>query len=83
MTPTPSLLERAIEQIVEISADVQIKRRRTMRNSLAFHDYSVTIAAYGETLEALTALLKQQEEYSASFGLLGSLGSTFDTHAIL
>jgi hypothetical protein len=81
MMPSASLLERAIERIVELSADVQIKRRGTTKYSLEFHDYSVTIAAYGEALAALTAL-QQQEEFSAAFSLLGSLDCALETRVI-
>lgn len=81
MMPSPSCLERAIERIVERSADLQIKRRGAMKHSVEFHDYGVTIAAYGEALAVLTAL-QEQEEYSANFGLLGSLSSPLDARTV-
>jgi hypothetical protein len=81
MTPSSSFLDRAIERIVELSADLQIKRRGTPKYTLEFHDYSVTIAAYGEALRVLTAL-QPEEEYSANFGVLVALDSAVDTRAI-
>ena len=81
MTPSTSFLERAIARIVELSADSQIKRRRTMKYSLEYHDHGMTIAAYGEVLAVLTAL-QQQEECSAYFGLVGSLDPAPETRAI-
>jgi len=83
MTPSTSFLDRAIERIVELSADLQIKRRGTPKYTLEFHDYSVTIAAYGEALRVLTALQPEpEEEYSGNFGVLGALDSAVDTRAI-
>ena len=78
MTPSSSFLDRAIERIVELSADLQIKRRGTPEYSLEFHDHSVTIAAYGKALAVLTAL-QLEEEYSANFGVLGELNSVVGT----
>jgi hypothetical protein len=76
-----SLLEKAIARILELSADLQIQRRATSRYSLAFHEHSVAIAAYGDALTVLTAL-QQQEECAASAGLLKSLGASLETRAI-
>jgi hypothetical protein len=81
MMASSSFVDRAIERIVELSADLQIKRRGTPKYSLEFHDYSVTIAAYGEALGVLTAL-QPEAEYSADFGVLGALDSAVDTRAI-
>jgi hypothetical protein len=81
MMPSRSYLERAIERIVELSADLQIKRRGTPKYSLEFHDYGVTIAAYGEALAVLTAL-QWDEEFSANFGVLGGLSPEVGTRAI-
>ena len=81
MMPSSSLLDLAIARIVELSADLQIKRRGTTKHSLEYHDHSVTIAAYGNALAVLTAL-QQQEERSAYFGLLGSLDTAPQTRAI-
>ena len=82
MMEFPSLVDKAVERILELSADLQIRRRATTKYSLAFHDYSVAIAAYGDVLEVLTTL-QQQEEYSPSLGLLGWLKSSPEPHAVL
>jgi hypothetical protein len=74
MRQTDSLVEKAIERILELSADLQIKRRATRNESPAFREFSAVIAAYGDALEVLTTL--QQQEYCSSLGLLGSLESS-------
>jgi len=81
MMQCASLLDRAIARILELSADLQIKRRGTAKYSLEYYDHGVTIAAYGEALAVLTAL-QQQEECSAYFGLVGSLDTVSETRAI-
>jgi hypothetical protein len=73
MTHSASLADKAIEQILELSADLQIKRRTSAKWSLAFYDLSVAIAAYGDALEVLTTLQREEEERSVSLDLLGSL----------
>lgn len=82
MMKSSSLLEKAIERILEMSADLQIKRRATMKYSLAFHDYSVAIAAYGKVLQVLTRL-QQQEECSPGLALFGILESSRGQQAAL
>jgi hypothetical protein len=74
MMQPDSLVEKAVERILELSADLQIKRRATRYGSSAFHDFSVAIAAYGDALEVLTTL-QQPDEYCPTLGLLGSLES--------
>src|SRR5260221_9968541 len=54
---TLSLADEAIERILELSADAQITRRMTSKNSPAFHNLTGAITAYGKTLALLTALL--------------------------
>jgi hypothetical protein len=54
---TLSLADEAIERILELSADTQITRRITAKDSPAFHNLTGAIAAYGKTLALLTALL--------------------------
>ena len=82
MMESSSWLEKAVERILEMSADLQIKRRATTRYSLEFHDYSVTIAAYGKVLEMLTRL-QQQEECSQSLALLGAWETSHGPRAVL
>jgi hypothetical protein len=59
---TLSLANEAIERILELSADTQITRRMTGKDSPAFHNLTGAMAAYGKTLALLTELL-----YSARF----------------
>ena len=75
--------DKAIARILELSADLQIKRRATTKYSLAYHDYSVAIATCGEVLEALTTVQQGEEYLSATFGLLGSLQSPQAPSAVL
>jgi len=82
MRQTDSLVEKAVERILELSADVQIKRRVTRNGSSAFRELSAVIAAYGDALEVLTTL-RQQDEYCSNLGLLGSLESSREPRAIL
>ncbi len=51
---------RAIERIIELSADAQITRRMTAQDSPAFHNLTGAIAAYGKALALLTALQKRE-----------------------
>jgi hypothetical protein len=81
MRQTDSLVEKAIGRILELSADLQIKRRAFRNGSPAFRDLSAAIAAYGDALEVLTTL-QQQDQYSSSFGLHGSLDSSPEPRAI-
>ena len=71
MEPHP--FSEAIERIVELSADLQIKRSSTWKYSLAFHDFSVAISACGKALSVLVRVL--QEKYSTNYGRLSSLKS--------
>ncbi len=81
MMESSSLVERAVERILEMSADLHIERMGTTKYSLAFHDYSVAIAAYGKVLEMLTCL-QEQEECSPSLALLGALETSRGSRAI-
>jgi hypothetical protein len=82
MMESSSLVEQAIERILEMSADLQIERMATTKYSFAFHDYSVAIAAYGKVLEMLVGL-QRQEECSPSLGLLGALETSRGSRAVL
>lgn len=53
---------QAIERVLEFSADAQITRRNTPKDSPAFHRLTGAIAAYGKALAILTAL-QQREEF--------------------
>jgi len=52
---------QAIERVLELSADAQITRRKTPKDSPAFHSLTGAIAAYGKALAILTALQLREE----------------------
>jgi hypothetical protein len=54
---------RAIERIIELSADAQITSRMMRKNSPAFHNLTGAIA-YGKALALLTALQQREEFYA-------------------
>jgi len=56
--------ERAIERILELSADAQIKRRMVAKDLPAYHNLTGAIAAYGKALALLTALQQREEFYT-------------------
>jgi hypothetical protein len=56
--------EQAIERILELSADAQITRRMVAKDSLAYHNLTGAIAAYGKALALLTALQQREEFYA-------------------
>jgi len=55
---------QAIERILELSADAQITKRITLKDSPAFHSLTGAIAAYGKALAILTALQQREEFYA-------------------
>jgi hypothetical protein len=54
---------QAIERVLELSADAQITRRITPKDSPAFHSLTGAIAAYGKALAILTAFQLREEFY--------------------
>ena len=62
--PSSGHTGQAIERVLELSADAQITRRKTPKDSPAFHSLAGAIAAYGKALAILTAL-QQREEFFA------------------
>ncbi len=56
--------ERAIERIIELSAEAQIARRMVAKDSPAYHNLTGAIAAYGKALALLTALQQREEFYT-------------------
>jgi hypothetical protein len=82
MTQSPSLTDKAVERILELSADLQIKRRATAKWSFEFHELSVAIATYGDVLEVLTTLQRQEEEPRVSLELLASMEWSAEPHAV-
>jgi hypothetical protein len=61
MNPSSGVAAKAIERVLELSAEAQINRRETAKDSPAFHNLTGTIAAYGKMLALLTPL--QREEF--------------------
>lgn len=55
---------KATERILELSADTQIERRMTAKDSPAFHNLTGAIAAYGKALALLTAFQQREEFYT-------------------
>ena len=62
--PSSDHAGQTIERILELSADAQIARRITGKDSRAFHNLTGAIAAYGKALVLLTAL-QQREDFFA------------------
>jgi hypothetical protein len=54
---------QAIERVLELSADAQITRRITPKDSPAFQSLTGAIAAYGKALAILKALQQREEFY--------------------
>jgi hypothetical protein len=72
--------DEVVQRILELSADLQIKRRATTKYSLEFHDYTVAIAAYGKVLEALTTV-PQRKDCPAMSGSVTLLGASRELQA--
>jgi hypothetical protein len=55
-------VDSAIERILELSADAQIKRREAAEDSPAYHTLTGAIVAYGKALSLLSKLKAVQTE---------------------
>ena len=64
MRVASGLANEVIEQILELSADAQIVRRGTVKDSPAFHALTGTIIAYGKALGLLIAVREREEFYA-------------------
>ena len=75
--PGSGQADQAIERILELSADAQITRRKTPKDSPAFHSLTGAIAAYGKALAILTALQRREEFYTivARYELSGRIAA--------
>jgi hypothetical protein len=82
MLQSSSVVDKAVERILELSADLHIKRRATTKYSLAYHDMSVAIATYGDALKVLRSL-QEEERYSSALGLLSLLETSAEPLAVL
>jgi hypothetical protein len=58
--------DNAIERILELSAEVQMKRREAAEDSPAFHNLTGAMAAYGKALGLLSKLKEVQPECCSS-----------------
>jgi hypothetical protein len=67
MKSNAGLANKAIERVLELSADAHVRRRGTAKDSPGYHNLTGAIAAYGKTLAVLTAL-QQREEFHAMIG---------------
>ena len=56
--------DKAIQRILELSADAQIARRRAAKDSQAFHTLTGAIAAYGKVLTLLVVLQTTGENFA-------------------
>jgi hypothetical protein len=63
MKANSCLANRVIERILELSADAQIERRGTVKDSPEFHNLAGAIRAYGKALALLDAVRKEEEFY--------------------
>ena len=70
--PSSGCAGQAIGHLLELSADAQITRRQTPKDSPAFHRLTRAIAAYGKALALLTAV-QQREEF---FSIIGQYESS-------
>lgn len=52
----------AIERILELSAEAQVKRREAAEDSPAFHNLTGAIVAYGKALDLLSNLKRLSKE---------------------
>jgi len=55
--------DSAIERILELSAEAQMKRREAAEDSPSFHKLTVVIVAYGKALGLLSKLKEVQTEH--------------------
>ena len=58
--------DNVIEQILELSAEAQMKRREAAEDSPAFHNLTGAIAAYGKALDLLSKLPRYKQVGSTS-----------------
>jgi hypothetical protein len=58
--------DNAIERILELSAEAQMKRREVAKDSPAFHNLTGAIAAYGKALDLLSKLPRYRQAGSTS-----------------
>lgn len=64
MRANSGLADEVIGRIIELSADAQIARRRTAKDSAAFHTLTGAVAAYGKVLGILAEVRRLEELYA-------------------
>jgi hypothetical protein len=64
MRAKSDLANEVIGRVLQLSADAQIARRSTAKDSAAFHNLSGAIATYGKVL-AILSEVRRQEEFCA------------------
>jgi hypothetical protein len=64
MRAKSDLANEVIGRVLQLSADAQIARRSTAKDSAAFHNLSGAIATYGKML-AILSEVRRQEEFCA------------------
>jgi hypothetical protein len=77
--PRSGYADRAIEQVLELSADAKITRRETGKDSPAFHRLTGAIVAYGKALALLTAVRHRQEFFTVIAGCEYSEGISLNS----
>jgi hypothetical protein len=68
--PASEQFSKAMERVLELSADTQIQRRETAPESPAFHNLTGAIAAYGRVLGLLSKFQQLEEERYLVIGAL-------------
>ncbi len=66
MKPNSGVANKGIQRMLGLSADAHIRRRRTAKDSLEFHNLTATIAAYGKALDLLSKLPRYRQAGSTS-----------------
>jgi len=61
MKVSEGLANKGIERVLELSADAQIRRRGTVKDSPQFHKLTGAIAAYGKALALLIGLQRLEK----------------------
>ena len=65
--PDSGATNKTIDRILKLSAAAQIQRRRTVKDSVKFHNLTGAIAAYGKALGILAAL-RHLAKFHATIG---------------
>ena len=69
MKPSPGIANAALKQVLELSAEAHVERRKTVMNSPPFHRLTGAIAAYGKAIGLLVALEERERFFAMIEGL--------------